>query len=367
MKTFLSFIKKEFYHILRDPLTLLIMFVLPIILMSILSFAVSTEIRSIPFVVLDHSKSTQSKELIEKLDANLYFDLKDSYSSEKEVEAAFLKGLCVIAVVIPPDFASAPLHSGVADVQVLTDASDPNQASTMVNYFQAEILAFQQGKTTPGKMHSSINTVVKMLYNPQMLSTYSIVPGLKGMVLLLICALMTSIAVVREKELGTMEILLVSPIKPAVIIFAKAIPYLVISILDVLLILFLSNTALDVPINGSLLLVLLLALIYIFTALALGMLISTLTETQQAAMIAAGVGLMLPSLLLSGLIFPIESMPKILQVVSCVVPARWFIEALRDIMIKGLGVAAVWKQLIILLGMCSVLMTVSIKKFKNRL
>lgn len=206
-----------------------------------------------------------------------------------------------------------------------------------------------------------------MLYNPQMLSTFSIVPGLKGMVLLLICTLMTSIAVVREKELGTMEILLVSPLKPQVIIFAKAIPYLLISIIDVLLILLLSNHALDVPINGNVLLLMLLALIYIFTALALGMLISTITRTQQAAMIAAGVGLLLPSLLLSGLIFPIEGMPKILQGLSYIIPARWFIEALRDVMIKGLGFEAIWKQLLILSGMCIVLMTAGVKNFKSRL
>lgn len=367
MKKLFSFIRKEFYHILRDPLTLLIMFVLPVILMSILSYAVSTEIKNIPFVVLDQSKSTDSKELIEKISANTYFELKENVNTADEVESAFQKGVCALAIVIPSDFGNAAIHSGVSTIQVMVDASDPNQASTMANYFQAEVMSFQQSKNKSTGARATINTEVKMLYNPQMLSTYSIVPGLMGMVLLLICTLMTSIAIVREKELGTMEILLVSPLKPQVIIFAKAIPYLFISIIDVVLILFLSNQALDVPINGSVPLLMLLALVYIFTALALGMLISTITETQQAAMIAAGVGLMLPSLLLSGLIFPIESMPAVLQGVSHIIPARWFIEALRDVMIKGLGFGAIWKQFFILLGMCVILMTVSIKKFKSRL
>lgn len=367
MKKLFSFIKKEFYHILRDPLTLLIMFVLPIILMSILSYAVSTEIKNIPFVVLDQSKSTDSKELIEKINANAYFELKANYNTAEEVESAFQKGLCAMAIMIPSDFADAALHFGASDIQVMVDASDPNQASTMTNYFQAEVMAFQQAKNKCTGVHSSIRTEIKMLYNPQMLSTFSIVPGLKGMMLLLICTLMTSIAVVREKELGTMEILLVSPLKPQVIIFAKAIPYLLISIVDVMLILLLSNHVLDVPINGSVFLLMLLALVYIFTALSLGMLISTVTQTQQAAMIAAGVGLMLPSLLLSGLIFPIEGMPAILRGISNIIPARWFIEALRDVMIKGLGFDAIWKQFTILLGMCVVLITVSIKNFKNRL
>lgn len=367
MKKLLSFIRKEFYHILRDPLTLLIMFALPVILMSILSYAVSTEIKNIPFVVLDQSRSADSKKLIEKLNANAYFELKGNMHTAEEVEQAFQKGTCAMAIIIPSDFGNAAIHSGVSDIQMMVDASDPNQASTMANYFQAEVQDFQQSKNKSTAARSAIHIDTKMLYNPQMLSTFSIVPGLKGMVLLLICTLMTSIAIVREKELGTMEILLVSPLKPQVIIFAKAIPYLVISIIDVMLILLLSNQVLDVPINGSVALLMLLALIYIFTALALGMLISTVTETQQAAMIAAGVGLMLPSLLLSGLIFPIESMPKVLQGVSYIIPARWFIEALRDVMIKGLGIAAIWKQLFILLCMCIVLMTVSIKKFKSRL
>lgn len=367
MKTLLSFIKKEFYHILRDPLTLLIMFGLPVILMAILSYAVSTEIKNIPFVVLDQSKSADSKELIEKLNANAYFELKGSLNTAEEVENAFRKGVCAMSVIIPSDFADAALHSGIADVQVMVDASDPNQASSMVNYFQAVVMDFRQTNSKSTETGASINTEVKMLYNPQMLSAFGIVPGLKGMVLILVCALMTSIAVVREKELGTMEILLVSPLKPRVIIFAKAIPYLVISVADVILILLLANLALHVPINGSVFLLMLLALIYIFAALALGMLISTVTKTQQAAMITAGVGLMLPSLLLSGLIFPIEGMPTVLRGISYIVPARWFIEALRDVMIKGLGFEAIWKQFFILLGMCAVLMTISIKKFKTRL
>jgi len=272
-----------------------------------------------------------------------------------------------MAIVIPTDFGNAAVHSGVSNIQVMVDASDPNQASTMVNYFQTEVIAFQQTKNKGTDTRASIAPEVKMLYNPQMLSAYSIVPGLKGMVLILVCALMTSIAVVREKELGTMEILLVSPLKPQVIIFAKAIPYLVISIADVILILMLANWVLGVPINGSVFLVMLLSLIYTFTALALGMLVSTVTQTQQAAMITAGVGLMLPSLLLSGLIFPIEGMPAILQWISYIIPARWFIEALRDVMIKGVGFDAIWKQFSILLGMCIALMAISIKNFNNRL
>jgi ABC-2 type transport system permease protein len=331
------------------------MFLFPIVLMTILSYAVSNEIKNIPYVVMDMSKSEESLALVEKLNANTYFRWKGDVYTAEELEGSFRKGLCAMAIVIPAGFGHEAFHSGVSDIQVLVDATDPNQASMMVNYFQAEV-----GGT-------SIVTEVKMLYNPQLLSAFNIVPGLQGMALLLICAMMTSIAVVREKELGTMEILLVSPLKPQVIIFAKTIPYLVVSIADVVLILVLSNVLLGVPINGNIVLLMTLSLIYIFTALSIGMWISTVTGTQQTAMIAAGVGLMLPTLLLSGLIFPIDSMPGILRLISHMVPARWFIEALRDVMIKGLGFGAIWKQFFILLGMCVFFMVVSIKKFKNRL
>lgn len=360
MRQSLSFIRKECHHILRDPLTLLIMFLLPVVLMALLSYAVSTEMKNIPFIVLDQSHSTESNDLIEKLSANAYFELKGNVSTSEEVEKAFKKGACAMAIIIPKDFGDAAIRDRASGIQVMVDASDPNQASTMVNYVQV-VLATLQHANAP------INTGVKMLYNPQLLSSYNIVPGLMGMVLLLICTLMTSIAIVKEKELGTMEVLLASPLKPRVIVFAKAVPYLLISFIDVALILLLSNKVLNVPINGSIPLLLLLALVYIFTALALGMLISTITQTQQSAMIAAGFGLMMPSMLLSGLIFPIDSMPKILQWLSAIIPARWFIDALRDVMVKGLGFTVIWKQFFILLGMCALLMLVSIKQFKNRL
>ncbi|MDR2056893.1 MAG: ABC transporter permease [Dysgonamonadaceae bacterium] len=367
MKTLLSFIKKEFYHILRDPLSLLIMFLFPIILMTILSYAVSTEVRNIPYVVMDMSKSQESRELIEKLNGNAYFRLKSNVNTVQEVEAAFQKGVCSMAIVIPAGFGSEPVHSGASDIQVMVDATDPNQASMMVNYFQAELMDYRQAKRRTAGTEAVVVTEVKMLYNPQLLSAFNIVPGLQGVVLLLICAMMTSIAVVREKELGTMEILLVSPLKPQVIIFAKVIPYLVVSIVDVALILVLSNVVLGVPVNGSIALLMTFSLIYIFTALSMGMLISTVAGTQQTAMVVVGVGLMLPTLLLSGLIFPIDSMPGILRVLSNFVPARWFVEALRGVMIKGLGFDAVWKPFFILLGMCIFFMAAGIKKFKNRL
>lgn len=367
MKQFLSFIRKETYHIMRDKMTLIIMLILPLVMLLILGFAVSTEIKNTSFVVLDESKSSVSGQLIDKLDANSYFNLTGYLNTQEDIEKAFKKGSCKIAIIIPSQFANDIVHTGNADIQVMVDATDPNESSTLINYFQMILMQYQQEMARQSHVPQLINMEVKMLYNPQMKSAYNFVPGLIGMIMMLICAMMTSISVVREKELGTMEILLVSPLKPTTIILSKAVPYLIVSALNVASILTLSHFILEVPIAGNLLLIMLLSFIFTFSALALGLLISSVTQTQQTAMIASAMGLMLPSMLLSGLIFPIESMPAILQILSYIVPARWFIEALRDVMIKGLGFMAIWKQFAVLLAMTVFLLTLSIKKFNNRL
>ncbi|MDR2955653.1 MAG: ABC transporter permease [Prevotella sp.] len=366
MKQFISFIRKEIYHITRDPLTLVIMLVLPVIMLLILGFAVSTEITNTEFVVLDESKSTVSEKLIGKIEANEYFNLSGYLNSADEIEKSFQRGESKMAIIIPSSFGNEIGRTGT-DIQIMVDASNPNEASTIVNYFQSIMMQYQMEQAKAGTNVPVINSEVKMLYNPQMKSAYNIVPGMIGMLMMLICALMTSISVVREKEQGTMEILLVSPLKPATIMFAKAVPYLVVAFLDVIMVLVLAYFVLDVPIVGSIPLILLLSVIYTFSALALGLLISTITNTQQTAMIASGVGLMLPSMLLSGLIFPVSSMPDILQWISYIIPARWFIDALRSVMIKGLGFEAIWIQFLVLLCMTIFFMNLSIKKFKNRL
>lgn len=366
MKQFISFIRKEFFHITRDPLTLFIMFLLPVIMLVLLGYAVSTELKNTSFIVFDQSKTVGSQELIEKISQNNYFSLWASVDNEQDIEKSFRKGECKVALLIPSQFGNNLLHDGNADIQLIVDASDPNEASTMVNYFQLIILQYQQENNAQINTQL-INQEMKMLYNPQMKSAYNFVPGLIGLIMMLICAMMTSISVVREKETGTMEILLVSPIKPTTIILAKAVPYLIVALLDVVFILVISHFMLDVPIVGRLWLVMLLSFVFTFSALALGLLISSIAQTQQVAMIMSAVGLMMPSMLLSGLIFPIENMPFVLQIISNGIPARWFTEALREVMIKGSDFMTVWRELVILLGMTLFLLFVSIKKFKNRL
>lgn len=366
MKQFISFISKEFYHITRDPLTLFIMFILPVVMLVLLGYAVSTELKNTSFVVLDQSKTTASQKLIDKINGNTYFVLESYANDQHEVDAAFRQGKCKAALIIPSQFGNDLMHEGHSDIQLIVDASEPNEASTIANYFQMIILQYQQENSSQVNTQI-INSEVKMLYNPQMKSAYNFVPGLIGLIMMLICALMTSISVVKEKETGTMEILLVSPIKPTIIILSKAVPYLVVAILDVIGILAVSHFIFGVPIVGSIALIMLLSFIFTFSALALGLLISSIAETQQVAMIMSAVGLMLPSMMLSGLIFPLENMPTILQAVSNIIPARWFTSALREVMIKGSGFMTIWKDLLILLIMTVFLLGVSIKKFKNRL
>lgn len=366
MKQFISFVKKEFFHITRDRLTLFIMFVLPMIMLILLGYAVSTEFKNTSFVVFDQSQTVSSRDLIEKISSNNYFSLQAYVGTEQEIEDAFRQGQCKAALLIPSQFGNDLLHEGNSELQLVVDASDPNEASTIANYFQLIILQYQQESSVQVNTQV-INQDVKMLYNPQMESAYNFVPGLIGLIMMLICAMMTSISVVKEKEMGTMEILLVSPIKPTTIILSKAVPYLVIALLDVVFILIISYFLLNVPIVGSFWLIMLLSFVFTFSALALGLLISSIVETQQAAMIMSAVGLMVPSILLSGLIFPIENMPVILQVISNIIPARWFIGSLREVMIKGGDFTTIWRELLVLLGMTVFLLFVSIKKFKNRL
>lgn len=366
MKQFTAFVGKEFLHIFRDPRTMLILLAMPIIQLLIFGFAISQEIRDTPLAIVDYAGTDVSNNLIEKFANNKYFVLKDKFYSVNEVEQAFRKGSVKVALIIPQYFGNDLFTRG-ADIQLLADASDPNEASTVTSYMQQIINDYQMELFPAAKNMSLIKTEVKMLYNPQMKSTYFFVPGLMGLLLMLICAMMTSISIVREKEQGTMEVLLVSPVKPLFVVLSKAVPYLIIAMLDVILILLVSVFVLQVPISGSILLILFLSFVFTLSTLSLGLLISSITTTQQAAMMISSVALMVPTILLSGLIFSIENMPILLQIISRILPATWFIKAVKDVMIKGLGFWSIWREFLILSGTTVFLLFVSTMRFKNRL
>ena len=352
---------------MRDKRTTIILLIIPIVLLLILGFAISTEIKNTPVVIFDQSHSDLSRRLTNEINANKFFQNAGYIRSAPEIADAFRKSKAKVAVVIPAAFADDLYSLKKADVQVIIDGSDPSEAANLQNYVQSIIADFQQ--SIAGAINASplINAEIKLQYNPQAKSAYAFVPGLMGTILLLICAMMTSIAIVREKEMGTMEILLVSPLRPFIIVLAKAVPYFIISVINVISVLLISYFILDVPIHGNLILVFLLCMIFILSALSLGLLISSVTKTQQSAVLASVLALMLPSLILTGMIFPLESAPYFLQFIANFIPARWFIQALKTVMIKGLGITAIWKELSILTLMTILLLSLSVKMFKQRL
>lgn len=380
MKQFIAFVRKEFYHIFRDRRTMLILLGMPIVQIIIFGFAISTEVKNVRVVVLDPSNDVMTRRIIDQLAASEYFTIDQSVHSPEELDKVFREGDADLAIVFSPRFNDG-FYNGDAQVQIVADATDPNMATTRTNYATG-VIASVQKEALEEIIHSSqmasagssvspassgLVPEVKLLYNPQMKSTYNFVPGVMGLILMLICAMMTSISIVREKETGTMEILLVSPVKPLFVILSKAVPYSVLSFVNLVTILLLSVYVLDVPVAGSLFWLIVVSLLFIFVSLALGLLISSLTRTQVAAMLASGLILMMPTMLLSGMIFPVESMPVFLQGISAVLPARWYIQAVRKLMIEGVDVSLVMREISILLSMALILITISFKKFKNRL
>ena len=367
MKQFIAFVKKEFYHIFRDRRTMLILLGMPIVQIILFGFAISTEVKNVRLAVLDPSNDVVTRKMIDRMDASEYFTVTAHFHSPQEMQAAFLRSEIDMAIVFGERLADE-LYKGDARVQLIVDATDPNMSTAQLNYATGIVNMVGQEMAVPLNLSvSRLTPDIKLLHNPQMKSAYNFVPGVMGLILMLICAMMTSISIVREKETGTMEVLLVSPVRPLFIILAKAVPYFVLSFVNLVTILLLSVFVLDVPVVGSLFWLVVVSLLFIFVSLALGLLISSVTRTQVAAMLVSGLMLMMPTMLLSGMIFPIESMPLVLQGISDILPARWYIQVVRKLMIEGVSVTVVYKEIGILMLMAVVLITVSIKKFKNRL
>ena len=359
MKEFWSFIIKETQHIMRDRRTMMILFGMPIILMLIFGFAISTDVRNVRTVVVMSQIDHQTQRMINALDESEYFNVLYKVHTPAEAEQLIRNQKADMGIVFSTDFASK--HGGV---QLITDGTDPNMAQQYNNY-ASQIMGTQLMNVMQRKAPNAI--ALKMLYNPQMKSSYNFVPGIMGILLMLICAMMTSISIVREKERGTMEVLLVSPVRPFLIILAKAVPYLVLAFVVLLAILLMSRFVLFVPIAGSLWLILLVSTIYIFMALSLGLLISTIAKTQMAALLMSAVMLLMPCTMLSGMMFPIESMPHVLQWVAALIPPRYYISAMRKLLIMGVSFRYVLPEVVTLLGMTTLFLTVALLKFNKRL
>ncbi|MEZ4899682.1 MAG: ABC transporter permease [Saprospiraceae bacterium] len=367
MKTFLAFIRKEFWHILRDRRSLIILFGMPVMQIVLFGFALSNELKNSRIAILDASHDAYTQRIVQQLNSSEYFTVTTSIQDEKEIEPLFLKNKVKMVVVFPRGFADLLSHQHEAKVQLIADATDTNTANTMVGYASSILSSFQDWLLDQESLPYTIHTETHMLYNPQLRSAYNFVPGLMAMIIMVLSAMMTSVAIVRERENGNMEVLLVSPLKPMWIVVAKAVPYFLLSFINVLIILILSYTLLSLPVHGSLILFLTSCLVFILTSLALGLLISTVAGSQQVAMFMSLIGLLMPTILLSGFMFPIENMPWILRAISHIVPARWFYTITQSILLKGVSLFTLWKELLILVGMALFFLVISIRRFRLRL
>lgn len=366
-KQFFAFVKKEFFHIWRDKRTMFILLGMPVVQIMIFGFALTNEVKNSKIAVLDNSKDAATTSLIAQLNASRYFDLEKELLTYSQVEEEFKKGKIKLAVIFPQHFNEDLQHFNKAQVQLIADASDPNVANTLTNYASAIIMDYQNRITNNRKLPYTINTEMRMLYNPQLKGAFNFVPGVMAMVLLLVCTMMTAITIVKEKEMGTIEVMLVSPMRPQLLILAKAVPYLLLSIINIISILLLSVFVLEMPINGSLTLLMFESVLFTLVSLSLGLLVSSIVESQQTAMFISVVGLFLPTIMLSGFMFPVENMPLPLRIVSNIVPAKWYYTIVKSVMIKGLGLNAIWKETLILGGTMIFFLTMAIKKFKIRL
>ena len=367
MRQFFAFVKKEFFHIWRDKRTMFILLAMPVVQIIIFGFALTNEVKNANIAILDNSKDAATASLTTQLDASRYFALERNIVTYKQIEEEFRKGKIKLAIIFPQHFGEDLQHFNKAQVQLIADAADPNTATQLTNYASAIINDYQTRITNERKLPYTINTEMRMLYNPQLKGAFNFVPGVMAMVLLLVCTMMTAITIVKEKEMGTMEIMLVSPMVPQLVVLAKAVPYLILSSINITSILLLSVFALEVPINGSILLLGFESILFTLVSLSLGLLISSGAASQQTAMFISLIALFLPTLMLSGFMFPVENMPLPLRIISNVVPAKWFYIIIKSVMIKGLGISGVWKETLIMAGMMIFFLTMAIKKFKIRL
>lgn len=351
MKQFISFVIKETRHILRDKRTMLILFGMPVVMMLIFGFAITTDVKNVRTVVVTSQMDLQTQRVVERISQSEYFTITRTVNTPKDAELLIRNQKADMAVVFAPDFASK--HRGI---QIIVDGADPNMAQQWTNYATNVIT------NMPGGVVNA-----KLLYNPQMRSAYNFVPAILGMLLMLVCAMMTSISIVREKERGTMELLLVSPVRPLMIMIAKVVPYLVLAFAILTTILLMARYVLDVPLAGSIVWIYVISTIYIILALSLGLLISTIATTQLMALLLSAMVLLMPIVMLSGMIFPVESMPEVLQWIAALVPPRYYIQAMRKLMIMGVDISNIVREIYILSAMALFLLIVALAKFKKRL
>ena len=367
MNRFTGFVKKEFLHIIRDVRSMLILFGIPVVQILLFGYVLSNEIRNANIAILDHSRDEVTTQITQKLIASGYFRLKETLDSPHQIEPLLQSGKVRQVIIFEPDFGKNLVRENKAHVQIIADASDPNTANLLVSYSRAIISDYflESGETT--SLPLQIDQEVRMLYNEELKGVFMFVPGTMALILMLLSAMMTSISIAREKELGTMEVLLVSPLRPTQIVLGKVTPYIGMAFINAVVIIALGVFVFDMPVLGSLTLLMAESLLFICMALSLGILISTKAKSQQVAMFISMFAFMLPTMLLSGFIFPVKNMPLLLQWLSHIIPAKYYIIIIKNIMLKGTGFLFVWKETLIIAAMMIAFIIASVRMFKVRL
>lgn len=366
LKHFAAFINKEFYHVFRDKKTLLIMFALPAVQIMLFGFALTNELKNANIMAVNSSSGIASQQITDKIAASKYFTLVTSEPTSRNIETYIRQNKIKAAIIFPDNFGTDINKNHT--LQLITDGTDPNISKTINNYISAIIGEYQlETSQFNSKLPYNISVEVSMMYNPDLNGSLLFIPGVIAMIMMIVCTTLTAVSVVREKEYGSLEVLLVSPLKPILVLISKALPYLVLSVINLILILIISRYVLSVPIRGDLALLFTESILFIITCLAFGLLISNIAKSQEIAMLLSMMGMLLPTLLFTGFLFPLENMPVIFQWFANIVPARWFFIIVKNIMLKGLNFSGVWKETTVLGGMAIVLLSISLLKFKKRL
>ena len=362
-----AFVTKELHHILRDRQTLAILLLMPLVQVLLFGYALRTDIRDLRVAIVDPTPDVVTLRLRSRLAATSRFRLVNVSPSSKGLEELFERRSADVAIVIPASFAETVARGDSAQLLLITDASDPNSGTTMQAYTRSVLADFESELAGVRSGAVRIGVASRMRFNPTLESANLFVPGLIALVLTLVSALMTAISLSREKELGTLEVLLVSPLRPWQIIVGKVVPYLVLGFAITCLVLAAARLVFAVPMRGSVTLLLLESVLFTIVSLSLGVVVAARTSSQRTAMLGALVGTMMPTALLSGMIFPVTSMPGWLQPVTRIVPARWFIVIARGIMLKGVGIDYLWRETAVLAGMALLLLVAATRSFHARL
>ena len=344
-----SIIKKEAIHIVRDPRTMVITLVMPLVLLLLFGFAISTEVNNLKVVAVVNQHTDATRQILEQLSVNEYFSFR-GIVADSEVEPLLRRGDIDAALQLRT-------INGHLSTQIIVDASNPTVGQSAASYLSSVV---------SGSGAGSVPVITRTLYNPQLKSSYNFVPGIMGMIFILICSIMTSVSIVREKETGTMDLLLVSPVRPISIIIGKIVPYFFLSCAILAVMLLMAYTVLELPVSATGVSVVVVSLIYIALSLTIGLLVSALVDNQVSALVVSAVMFMTPVMLLSGMIYPIDTMPRVLQWISCIVPARWYIAAMRKLMIQQSEFGYVLKEVAILVSMTIVLLLVQLRKFNSK-